>query len=424
LSRLGLRLVEVRPCERGKRLMKFAYVGKNPAGKTIKGVIDAESEEKAQETLWKSEITITSLKQKKGGMSMQEMLPTLYAVKRQEIVTFTRDLHTLLTAGIGIYPSLGMLHDRAAKASMKALIHDILTSVESGSSFSDACARHPKEFSPFYLRMTKVGEEIGNLEQMLQQITVQMTKEAAIKKKVRGAMTLPAITLSVAVVAIVALVTFVVPAMKGLFEQFGGELPFMTRIMVGLSDFVKDYWFILLPALIIVIAGTIWYFKTPRGKRSWSTILLKTPLIRDVVLKAGMSRTARNLAILLGGGVPITEAMDLTIQTSDNHHFREAFVVVRQQVSEGLLLSQAMANHPIFPKLLTQVIGVGELTGKLEPNLESVADFYEMETDDSVTRATSMLTPIMTIVIGAVVALIAMSMYQPIYGIAGQLSAD
>jgi type IV pilus assembly protein PilC len=401
--------------------MKFSYVGRNPAGQTIKGIVDADTEDKAQDVLWKSEITIISLKQKKGGFSMQEALPTLYGVKRQEIVTFTRDLHTLLSAGIGIYPSLSMLHDRSGKASMKALVHDILSSVESGTSFSDACARHPKEFSPFYLRMTKVGEEIGNLEQMLQQITVQMTKEDAIKKKVKGAMTLPAITLSIAVLAIIALVTFVVPAMEGLFEQFGGDLPFMTKVMVGLSDFVIGSWYILLPAVILLIGGTIWYLKTPRGKRTWSTILLKTPLIKDIVVKSSMSRTARNLAILLGGGVPITEAMDLTIQSSDNHHFREAFMHVRQSVSEGLLLSQAMAQEPIFPKLLTQVIGVGELTGKLEPNLESVADFYEMETDDSVSRATSMLTPIMTVVIGGIVALIALSMYQPMYGIAGQL---
>lgn len=404
--------------------MKFSYVGRNPAGKTVKGIVEADSEKKAQDILWKSEVTITSLKPKKGGMSMQEMLPTLYGVKRQEIVTFTRDLHTLLSAGIGIYPSLSMLHDRASKASMRELVHDILNAVESGSSFSDACARHPKEFSPFYLRMTKVGEEIGNLEQMLQQITIQMTKEDAIKKKVKGAMTLPAITIVVAIIAIIALVTFVVPAMKGLFEQFGGDLPMMTRIMVGLSDGVKGNWYILLPALIIIVAGGIWYFKTPRGKRTWSTMQLKTPLLRDIVVKSGMSRTARNLAILLGGGVPITEAMDLTIQTSDNHHFREAFVEVRQGVSEGLLLSQAMGRNEIFPKLLTQVIGVGELTGKLEPNLESVADFYEMETDDAVSRATSMLTPIMTIVIGAVVALIALSMYGPMYGIAGQMSTE
>jgi len=402
--------------------MKFSYVGKNAAGKTIKGAVEADTAEKAQDVLWKSEVTIISLKPKRGGMSMQEMLPTLYGVKRQEIVTFTRDLHTLLSAGIGIYPSLGMLHDRASKASLKSLIHDILNAVESGSSFSDACARHPKEFSPFYLRMTKVGEEIGNLEQMLQQITVQMTKEAAIKKKVKGAMTLPMLTLSVALIAIIALITFVVPAMEGLFEQFGGDLPMMTRIMVGLSDFVVGNWYILLPALIVLIAGSIWYFKTPRGKKTMDTFLLKAPLIRDVVVKSSMSRTSRNLAILLGGGVPITEAMDLTIQTSDNHHFREAFVRVRQSVSEGLLLSQAMAQSPIFPKLLTQVIGVGELTGKLEPNLESVADFYEMETDDAVSRATAMLTPIMTIVIGGVVALIALSMYGPMYGIAGQMS--
>lgn len=404
--------------------MKFSYVGRNPSGKTIKGIVEADSEEKAQDVLWKSEITIISLKQKRGGMSMQEMLPTLYGVKRQEIVTFTRDLHTLLSAGIGIYPSLSMLHDRAGKSSMKALVHDILTAVESGSSFSDACARHPKEFSPFYLRMTKVGEEIGNLEQMLQQITVQMTKEAAIKKKVKGAMTLPLLTLTVATFAIIALVTFVVPAMEGLFEQFGGDLPLMTKIMVGLSDFVVGSWYILLAALIGIVGFCIWYFKTPRGKRTWSTFLLKTPLIKDIVLKAGMSRTARNLAILLGGGVPITEAMDLTIQTSDNHHFREAFMNVRQGVSEGLLLSQAMARNPIFPKLLTQVIGVGELTGKLEPNLESVADFYEMETDDAVARATSLLTPIMTVFLGGFVALIALSMYQPIYGVAGSLGGN
>lgn len=404
--------------------MKYSYVGKRADGKTVRGSIDADSAEKAEESLWKSEITIVSLKPKKALPSMQELFPTLYGVKRAEIITFTRDLHTLLSAGIGIYPSLGMLYERSTKASMKALVRDVLLSVESGNSFSDACAKHPKVFSPFYMRMTRVGEEIGNLEQMLGQITVQMTKEAEIRKKVRGALTLPAITLTVALVAIIALITFVVPAMEGLFDQMGGELPMLTKVVVAVSHAITDNVVIIIPAVIVIIAGTIWYFKTMRGRRSKDTIMLKIPIVKDVQVKGQMARTARNLAILLGGGIPITEALDLTIQTSDNVHFREAFVSVRHDVSEGQLLSQAMAHQPVFPKLLTQVISVGELTGRLEPNLESAADFYEMETDDAVSRATSMLTPILTIGVGGLVAMIALSMYQPIYGIAGQLGAE
>ncbi len=401
--------------------MKFTYVGKKPKGQTVKGVMEAESVEKAEETLWKAEITIVSLKQKKAFPTMQELFPTMYGIKRQEIVTFTRDLHTLLSAGIGIYPSLQMLHERSAKPSLKSMIRDVLLSVEGGNSFSDACAKHPKVFSPFYLRMTKVGEEIGNLEQMLGQITVQMTKEAAIVKKVKGALTIPAITFSVAIVAIIALVTFVVPAMKGLFEQMGGELPMITKIMVAVSEVFTGYSYIIFPAIIIAIVGSIFYFRTKRGKRTMDTIKLKIPILKDVQVKGGMARTARNMSILLGGGIPITEALDLIVQTSDNVHFKEAFVKVRSDVSEGQLLSQAMAGQRIFPKLLTQVISVGELTGRLEPNLESAADFYEMETDDAVARATSLLTPIMTVFLGGFVALIALSMYQPIYGIAGGL---
>lgn len=400
--------------------MWYSYVGYKPSGEVVKGTLEADSEQKAEESLWKSELTIITLK-KRSLPSVQEMLPTIYAVKRAEVINFTRDLHTLLSAGIGIYPSLSMLYERSTKASMKTLVRDILASVESGTSLSEACAKHPKIFSPFYLHMTKVGEEIGNLEHMLQQITVQMTKEAEIKKKVKGAMTYPAFVLGVAAVAVVALVTFVIPAMSGLFEQFGGELPLLTKIMVAISSFVTGNFLYLCLATVALIGGSMWYFKTSQGKITKDTIMLKIPIIKDVIIKGVMARTARNLAILLGGGVSITDALGLVIQTSDNVHFKEAFTKVRSDVGEGLLLSQAMGKQPIFPALLHQVVGVGELTGRLEPNLETVADFYENETDTAVARATGMLTPILTIGVGGLVALIAISMYMPIYGMAGQI---
>ena len=406
-------------------MRRFSYVGYKPNGERVKGELEADSEKTAESTLWKSEITVVNLKEKKKLLPpIQELLPSLYAVKTEEIINLNRDLYTLLNAGIGIYPSLTMLYERTSKTSMKSLIQDILQSVESGSSFSEACAKHPKLFSPFYIRMTKVGEEIGNLEQMLQQISVQMTKEAEIKRKIKGAMTYPMIVLTFAVLAVVGLVTFLIPAMKGLFEQMGGELPFLTKIMVAVSDFTKGNILYLAIGAFLIIGGTIWYFRTPRGKRTKDSMILKTPLIKDVNIKGAMARTTRNMALLLGGGISITDALDLIVQTSDNHIFKEAFQQLRSDVNDGLLLSQAMKNQEIIPTLISQVVGVGELTGKLEPNLISIADFYETETDRAVAQATQMLTPIMTIVIGGIVAVIALSMYQPMYGIAGQLQSQ
>ena len=403
-------------------MRKFNYTGYKPNGEQVKGELEADSEKTAESTLWKSDVTVVNIKEKKKLLPpIQELLPSLYAIKTEEIVNLNRDLYTLLNAGIGIYPSLTMLYERTSKTSMKSLIQDILQSVESGSSFSEACAKHPKLFSPFYIRMTKVGEEIGNLEQMLQQISIQMVKEAEIKRKIKGAMTYPMIVLVFAVLAIVGLMTFLIPAMKGLFEQMGGELPFLTKVMVTSSDFVTGNILYLAIGAFLIIGGTIWYFRTPRGKRTKDSMILKTPLIKDVNIKGAMARTTRNMALLLGGGISITDALDLIVQTSDNHIFKEAFQQLRSDVNDGLLLSQAMKNQEIIPTLISQVVGVGELTGKLEPNLISIADFYETETDRAVAQATQMLTPIMTIVIGGIVAVIALSMYQPMYGIAGQL---
>lgn len=401
--------------------MWFKYIAVKAGGEVVTGTVEATTEQRAEELLWQSELTILSLKKTRSIPSVRELLPTFFGVKRDDVVNFSRDLSTLLGAGIAIIPSLVMLYERTTKPSMKKLIRDIWVSVETGSSFSDACAKHPTVFSPFYLRLTKVGEEIGNLEQMLEQIGIQMTKEAAVMAKVKSALTYPAFVLAVATVAVVALVTFVVPAMSGLFEQFGGELPLLTRIIVAISDFFRGNILYLAFGFIVVIGVSVWFFGTPTGKRIRSTMALKIPIIKDVNIKGTMSRLARNLSILLGGGITLTEALELVIQTTDNVIFKEAFTKVRDDVHDGLLLSQAMRNQAIFPPMLTQVVGVGEHTGRLEPNLETVADFYEKETDKAVASATGMLTPIMTIVVGGIVALIAISMYTPIYGLAGQI---
>ena len=401
--------------------MLFKYIACKAGGDLVTGTLEAATEQRAEELLWQSELTILSLKRKRIIPSVREVFPTLFGVKRDDVINFSRDMSTLLGAGIAIIPALVMLYERTTKASMKNLIREIWVSVETGSSFSDACAKHPLVFSPFYLRLTKVGEEVGNLEQMLQQITVQMSKDAAIVSKVRSALTYPTFVLAVAIAAIVALVTFVVPAMSGLFEQFGGDLPLLTRIIVAISDFIRNNILYEVLGLVVLIGVLWWFLGTRTGKRIKSTIALKIPVIKEVVIKGTMSRLARNLAILIGGGISLTDALDLVVETTDNVVFKEAFMKVRTDVHDGELLSQAMRNQPIFPPMLTQVVGVGEHTGRLEPNLETVADFYENETDKAVASATGMLTPVLTIFVGGIVALIAISMYTPIYSLAGQI---
>jgi len=408
--------------------MQYKYVAIKPSGTVVTGSLEADSERRAEEALWQSEMTIVSLKRKRAYPAVRDFMPTLFGVKRDDIINFSRDLATLLGSGVGMLPALTMLYDRTTKVSMKKLARDLLVSVETGSSFSDACAQHPTVFSPFYMRLTKVGEEVGNLELMLRQVTVQMQKEAAIMSKVRGALAYPIFVLSVALIAVVVLVTFLVPAISGLFEEVGaGHLPLLTRIMVAISDFFKAsslglpnaVWLII--GLVVVIGGGLWYIKTPPGKRFKDALVLKIPIFKEVSIKGTMSRMARNLSTLLGGGVTLTDALDLVINTTDNLTYKKALSEVRSDVHSGQLFSRAMMAHPVFPPMLTQVVAVGESTGKLETNLEVAADFYEMETDKAVSRATGMLAPLMVIFVGGIVAVIAISLIQPIYSLAGQL---
>ena len=210
--------------------MWFKYAAYNANGDMTAGAVEADSENAAEALLWKSDLTIISLNKKRTAPSLDEALPFFSRVSRNDVVNFTRDLATLLSSGIAIIPALHMLYGRTEKTGMKKVIQDMISAIETGSPFSDACARHPKVFSPFFLRMTRVGEEIGNLERMLREITIHMDKEAAVTSKVRGAMIYPAFVIAIAFVAAGVVFGFVMPAMSGLFEAYGGDLPIFTRI--------------------------------------------------------------------------------------------------------------------------------------------------------------------------------------------------
>ncbi|MDY6916623.1 MAG: type II secretion system F family protein [Chloroflexota bacterium] len=401
--------------------MWYRYVACNARGQTATGVLEAVSEHDAEETLWRSHLTIIDLEEKRKPVSIQEALPTLYGVKRHDVIYFTRDLATLLNSGIGILPALNMLHGRTNKKIMKKVLYDVKRGVEGGSSFSEACAQHPEVFTPFFIRMAKVGEEVGNLEMMLRQVALQMEKEEMITRKVRGALMYPTFVLVIAGFAIFALLYFVIPAMEVLFSQIGGELPAITVIVLAAANFVQaNVLYLLLGAIGIFLFVAV-YRKTEGGKRLFGAMMLKLPIIGGIILIGAMTQMARNIAIMVRGGISLTECLDLIVETTDNYPIRKAMEKVRSMVHSGESLSKAVGRQKIFPPLFGQVVGVGEASGRLETNLDVLADFYESEADRAISKATGLLSPILVLGCGGLVGLIALAIYMPIYSLMGQL---
>jgi len=401
--------------------MWFKYTAYTPNGAMTTGNVEADSERAAEDTLWRSNLTIISLKKKLAAPSQGEGLPFFSRVSKHDVIAFARDMSTLLSSGIAIIPALHMLYGRTEKASMKKVIRQLVTDVETGSPFSEGCARHPRVFSPFFLRMIKVGEEVGNLEVMLKEIAVHMQKEMAVTSKVRGAMIYPAFVIVVAFVAAGVVFGFVMPALSGLFEELGGDLPIFTRILLAFSDFVRAAIVYIVVGIACLLGLGWWYLRTPSGKRRWDSLRWRLPVLGKIVVTGTMSRFARTIAVLIRGGINLVEALELVIQTTDHIPMKEALMKVRSDVHSGESMSRALQEQPVFPPLLSQVVAVGEQSGRLEANLETMADFYEAETDRRISRATAMLGPSLIIVVGLVVGFIAISVITPIYDLMGQI---
>ncbi len=406
--------------------MIFKYEACTPSGEIIGGTLEVESERRAEELLWQSDFTIVTLKKlrKLPSISLGEIMPTFFGVKRSDVIAFSRDLSTLLSSGIALLPALGILHEQIRKGSFRKVIRNLVEGIETGSSFSEACSKHPLVFSALYLRMIRLGEEVGNLSSVLEQLQKYMEKDEAVSSKVKGAMAYPAFVALIGVAVVIVLVVFVMPNLEGIFAEFGGELPILTRALLSVTSFLGDniIW-IIVGIAGLGLAGWLYFRKVEKGKRRWSSIVLKTPLVGGVSLKSNMSGIGRTLSTLLGSGVPLVEALGLLIQTTDNAVIKDALIQVHADVQTGHSLSHAMGSRSIFPMMMSRMVGVGEETGRLEPNLETVSRFYEEDADEAVGRLTGMIGPALIMVVGLIVAFIAVSIIGTIYSVVGSVGA-
>jgi type IV pilus assembly protein PilC len=309
-----------------------------------------------------------------------------------------------------------ILEEQTVDKYLAAAVKELRADVEGGLLLSQAMSRHPKVFSRLYVSMVEAGEAAGILDIVLDRVAFQIEKETQIKRRVKGAMIYPTMVFAFATLVLVGMLLFLVPIFEGIFQDLGGKLPKLTQIVVDASHVLQNDWFIVFPLFIGSIIGFFKWKKSENGRKQWDRLKLRMPMkIGDVVLKVTMARFSRTLSTLVGAGVDIIKALEITATTSGNWVIEQALGDVRVRVHEGVTIAQPLIENPIFPPMVSQMVKIGEETGELEKMLSKIADFYEDEVDSSIQTLTSIIEPIMMIGVGLMVGVIIISMYLPMF---------
>jgi type IV pilus assembly protein PilC len=398
----------------------YKYVAFAPSGEQVKGSVDAASEEIAERTLWDWHYKVVLIRPAKTRPTLDKLIPTLFGVKPREVINFSRHLATLVESGIALLSAIELLQGQS-KGPFARVLGEIARDLKNGSPFSAAIAQHKTIFPPIYSRLMEVGERTGNLEEVLRRVASHIEKEQAIIKRVRGAMAYPGFMIFLAVVVISILVTTALPPLVSLFDEFDTALPLPTRILIGVSTFATAFKIHMLVAVIAVAGVITWYVRQPSGRRQLDHVFVRLPLIGAINIQSNVSRFSRTMAMLLRAGLPLSDIMELVLQTTQNQVIRDELADVREELMRGEGLAKPFARSKLFPSMLSQVVSVGEETGALDTNLDTLAEFYAAEVDERVSALTSMVQPAMTLGIGLIVAFIAISIIMPMYSIMGHI---
>ena len=393
----------------------FEWKGRSRAGGVQEGILLADNREAAISVLRRQQIQVTNIREK--GREIK-LLPRLGGkVSRKRISIFTRQFSVMLDAGLPLVQCLEILGGQEENKTFQAIINDVRNDVESGASIADAMRKHPKAFDSLYTNMVAAGEAGGILDVILQRLSTYIEKIVKLNSQVMSAMIYP-----VAVIVIAALVVFiilwkVIPVFAQLFSGLGGEMPLLTRVVIGASNFVGRYFIFIVMLLIAGGVAVSRYHKTYRGRRVLDGLLLKVPVLGMLMRKIAVARFCRTLSTLTASGVPILDGLEITAKTAGNAIIEDAVMVVRKAVEEGKTVSEPLAETKVFPAMVVQMINVGEQTGALDQMLSKIADFYEEEVDTAVAGLMKLIEPLMISVLGVVIGTIVAAMYLPLYSI-------
>jgi type IV pilus assembly protein PilC len=384
------------------------------AGVKAKGEVEADSKQAVSDQLKSRGLVVLDIADKHSSREIN--LTFFESVNATELAVFARQLATMISSGMSILRALYVLEEQTESKMLKETIVAVRKDVEAGLSLSDAMARHPKVFSTLFVAMTQAGEAGGVLEGALLRVADQLEKDASLKRQIKSAMVYPVLVVVVAVGIMLALCAFLIPVFINVFKEFGGELPAITKVSVFASEVVTGYYWAMFLVTGAVVFTFIKWKKTTWGRKQWDHFRLHIPMkIGTIVQEVAVARWSRTLASLTSAGVPLLLALDITGRTGGNVAIEEAMAGVIDSVKRGGTIAAPLAQAPIFPTMVTHMVGVGEETGALDAMLDKVAEFYEDRVDASVKALTSIMEPIMIIVIGSLVGFIVISMYLPLF---------
>ncbi len=396
----------------------FIYHGRDTSGSIVKGEMDAVDEKTLRLLLQRKRIVPTKVSVKTKPLA--EYFSAFFSpkVKQNEIVIFTRQLSTMIDSGLPLIQGLDALARQQDNPKFKEILTQIKADVETGSTFAESLKKHPKLFDKLYVNMVAAGEIGGILDDVMARLAQYMEKAQRLKRKVKSAMTYPAIVLAISVLVLGVILIFVIPSFAKIFKEGGKELPLPTQMVMNMSDFVINYIFFIIIMFIAMVIAFKQYYKTENGKKLIDKYLLKAPIFGILLRKVAVAKMTRTLGTLITSGVPILEALNVAAGTAGNKIIEDAIYKVKTSVTEGKSIAQPLEEAKVFPPMVVQMIAVGEATGALDQMMNKIADFYDEEVDVAVDGLTAMIEPLMVVFLGGTIGTIIIAMYLPIFQMA------
>ncbi len=396
----------------------YQWVGVGPRGESMRGEMEAQTRQAVITRLRSQRIQPVpeKIREKGTGLSREIKLPSFGSpVKQRDIVIFTRQFATMIDAGLPLVQCLEILSAQSDNKAFAKAIRDVKEQVESGSTFAASLKRHPKIFTDLYSNMVAAGEVGGILDTILTRLAAYMEKIVKLKSKIKGAMIYPACIIAAAVLVTGILLVYVIPVFAELFHSFGQALPAPTQFVINLSNATIAYFWYIVISIVGTIVGMVMTYRTERGRYWMDKIALRLPVFGDLIRKTAIARFTRTLGTLVSSGVPILDALTITGRTAGNKIVEEAIFATRSSISEGKTIADPLIQSKVFPPMVCQMIAVGETTGSLDAMLQKIADFYEDEVDNAVANLTSLMEPMVILLLGSVIGGLVISMYLPIF---------
>ena len=402
----------------------FAWEGRTRAGEIRKGTMEAEAEPEVANRLRAQGITLQKARRKAKDIEIKLPFGIGQGVPEKDIVIFTRQFATMIDAGLPIVQCLDILASQSPNKNFQKVLFDVKAQVEQGKTLTEALKGHPRIFNDLFTNLIDAGEKGGILDTILSRLALYIEKAMKLKSQVKGAMVYPISILCVAVLVVILLLWKVIPVFENMFKDFGGgALPKPTQIVINMSRAFVDHAFVIMGSLVGIVAGFSWSLRTKKGRAIFDKFILKTPILGPVLRKVAVARFTRTLGTLMASGVSILDALEIVAKTAGNVVIHDAVMYARQKISEGKNMAEPLMETKVFPPMVVQMIGVGEQTGAMDAMLQKIADFYEDEVDVAVAALTKLMEPLMMVFLGGIVGGLIISMYLPIFEMAGNIKS-